>query len=115
MKTFDESWISQYSTRPLHAASEFQVSGLILQSPTALRDQRHLQIADVGVGRTGSEQVAEPIEEYVGVVVVEIASRVKAERPRPLEGGRVDDGAGGVGRTIDAVGPDAGGHQRIAR
>ena len=47
--------------------------------------ENDLQIADVGAGGTGANQIADPIEERVRVVVVEIASGARARPRRPAQ------------------------------
>src|SRR5688572_16249376 len=74
--------------------------------PTA--DEYDLQVAYVGARRPGADQVTQPIEKHVRIVLVQ----VPFERPdtggcRSCHRGAVHDGAGGVGGTVDAVGPDA--------
>ncbi len=73
-----------------------------------------LQVSDVRARRSGPDEIVQTVEEDVGVVVVEIAAGIEAGRRRACGRRRVDDRAGGVGRTVDAIGADAGGDHLFA-
>ena len=66
-----------------------------------IADHQHLQIADVGVGRPGADQIAEPIERVVGVVVGEARVEVHAQIAAARQRRAVDEAARRVRRTID--------------
>src|SRR5690348_12255699 len=94
-------------------ASSLPVAGWCTRSRIRVRmsslvKNHNLQVAHVGVGWAGAHQIAEAIEERVGVVVVEIRIRIgDARHPRARERRRVDNGAGRVRRAVDAIGADA--------
>ncbi len=68
----------------------------------------YLQVAHVRVGRARLDQAAHRIEEVVRVVVREKRRRLAdAGGARALQRRRIDHAARGVGRTVDAIGPDA--------
>ena len=62
-----------------------------------------MQISNVGPRRTPLDRVAERLEEMIRVVVREQGLPVQAGSFRPLQREVVDDGAGNVGRPVDAV------------
>src|SRR6266446_4413697 len=67
-----------------------------------LRTKNQVQVEEVGVGRTGDDQVAAALEKGMSVVVVEPLTRVL---PAATERTAVDESAGGVGGSVGAVGP----------
>src|SRR5690606_19114638 len=120
MPAFERSTASEVRLEaPVHQPTANAATTAAATSPSVLSvmaeeyprsgsgEQQNLQIADVRPGRPTPDQDAESIEQRVGVVVVERAlhdaGRVRAERSK---GVAVDEGPGGVGRTVDAIGAE---------
>ena len=59
-----------------------------------------MEVADVRAGRTGVDEIAERIEEHIGIVVGEKRFGVEAARCRPRRRRRVGDRPRGVGGTV---------------
>ena len=69
-----------------------------------LRDQDDLQVADVGIGRAGLDEIAKAIEELVAVVLVQIGARVKpAVRARSAVARSTMAPAASVGPSMPSV------------
>ena len=72
-----------------------------------------LEVADVCPRRARADQVAKLVEENVTVMFLEVAlGRPDIGCFRSREGRAVNNRAGGIGWTIDAIGADAGGDNR---
>src|SRR5262245_39987217 len=88
-------WIGREGHRRIEDSGWRAPGGQVLER---LRDQDDLQVADVGVGRAGLDEIAEAIEEIVAVVLVEICLRVQSEGPGAPDRFMIDDSAGCVSR-----------------
>src|SRR5207247_6534126 len=74
--------------------------------------QNYLKVADVRAGRSGVNQIADGREERVGIVLGEKPIGTESARAGTFERRRVHERAGGIGRAVDAVGPDARSQRR---
>src|SRR3954454_5212373 len=79
-------------------------------------DEDDADVIDVGAGRSGGDEVAQALEEFCRIVVVESRPRVEPKRLGALQRRLVDDGArrvgGRAGAPVGAVG--VGGKRRDA-
>src|SRR5438105_5083970 len=72
--------------------------------PFFLADEDHLKIADVGVGWSGDDEIAERFEERIGVVVREIlVGRADCRDPGAFQRRPVRNRAGRIGGPVDSV------------
>src|SRR5688572_7957421 len=75
-------------------------------------NQYDLYVAHVRARAPRSNQIAQLVEELVGVVVVEVMfGRFEARRLRPRDGRGVHDATGRIGWTVQAVGADTRGRR----
>src|SRR5262245_3050348 len=86
---------------------------LITRKHRFLGYQNYLQVADVGTRRTGVNEVAERVEERVGIVVEQKRIECEAGRRRAMDRSLIRDRSGSVSRAVDAV--SAGARQRDRR
>ena len=63
------------------------------------------EIHDIGVSRTGLEQIADALQKRIRVVASEMLMNVHARHPRAHDCSRIGKAAGGIGWTIRAVRP----------
>ena len=74
-----------------------------------LTEQDDLEVADIRVGPTGVDKIAQRQEKRVGVILVEVSGRrSEASGARAVGGRRIDNRARRIGRAVDSVGADAG-------
>src|SRR5947209_6124638 len=85
------------STYPLIGGISRQHSGTV--------NEHSAKIVDVGPGRPGAHEIAEPGEEAGGIVVGEKGGRIEAECPRPRDRAAIRER---TGRIIRAAGPAVG-------
>src|SRR5205823_3348766 len=79
-----------------------------MRSLIHLEGKQQVHVVDVGVCRTGPNQRTELVEKGVTIVVGQVPLRAKSKLRSALECGSVDKSPGGVGRTVVAVGANAG-------
>src|ERR1043166_5708490 len=85
--------------------TEYRDAGRISPRRSGPVNEDGAEVVDVGPGRPGGEQIAEPREERGGIVLGKKRGRIEAERTRPCGGGSVDKGPG---RVVRAPGPAVG-------
>lgn len=68
-----------------------------------LSDQNGSDVVDVGAGRTGTNQIADPGKETIAVVRGKEGPGIKICRAGPRKGLRRDERAGGIFGSVDTV------------
>src|ERR1043166_4746509 len=93
--------------------AEYRDAGRISPRCSGPVNEDGAEVVDVGEGRPGGEQIAEPREERGGIVLGKKGGRIEAERAGPRGGGPVDKSPGRVvGAPGAAVGAVGGARQR---
>ena len=71
-----------------------------------LEDEQEVEVVDVGPGRAGVNEMAQSLEEWIGIVANQRAPGIQSTCRSPPPRVAVDHGACGVRRAIGAVRPD---------
>src|ERR1043166_2775013 len=88
--------------------AEYRDAGRISPRCSGPVNEDVAEVVDVGEGRPGGEQIAEPREERGGIVLGNKGGRIEAERAGPRGGGPVDKSPGRVVGAPGAAGGPVG-------